>query len=207
MLTFLSWVAAAVFTASTVIMIWMLHRAFQYADVTVTPAQVNNDDDSVVRNFIELLDEARNSMILYDDGKNIDGSVYNDRRVIDAVRSKLRVNPDFKLQCLFDCNDDVGFHKEFANEPQVEIRTRNDTDSGGGVRYKIIDRGMKAYLSRHERGSRERIYKIVDCTTVSKRHRRRVADSVLGKYTADFASAFSAATIRNRAESIWTDRM
>lgn len=196
MLTFLSWVAAAVFTASTVIMIWMLHRAFQYADVTVTPARVN-DDDSVVGNFIELLDEAQTSMILYDDGNNMDGSVYNDPRVIDAVRRKLRGNPDFELQCLFNCNDDMGFRKEFANEPQVEIRTRNDTGSVGGVRYKIIDRGMKAYLSRHGQGSREGIYKIVDCTSVSRRHRSRVADSVLGKYTADFASAFSAATIRN----------
>ena len=195
MLTFLSWVGATVFTASTVIMIWMLHRAFQYADVTVTPARVN-DDDSVAGHFIELLDEAQTSMILYDDGNNMDGSVYNDPQVIDAVRRKLRGNPDFRLQCLFNCNEDVRFRTEFANDPQVEIRTRNDTDSGGGVHYKIIDRGMKAYLSRHERGSRERIYKIVDCTTVSKRHRSRVADSILGRHTADFASAFSAATMR-----------
>lgn len=196
MLTFLGWMAAAIFTACTVIMVWVLHRAFQYADVTVTPAQVN-DDDSAVNNFIELLDEARTSMILYDDGNNMDGSVYNDRRVIDAVRSKLRDNPDFKLQCLFNCNEDVLFRNEFASEPQVEIRIRNDSGSESGVHYKIIDRGMKAYLSRHERGARERIYKIVDCKTVSKRHRRRIAEAVLGKYTADFATAFSAATMRD----------
>ena len=196
MLTFLVWAAAAFFTACTVIIVWVLHRALLYLDVKVTPVQVN-DDDSVVSNFIELLDEAHTSMILHDDGNNMDGSVYNDRRVIDAVRGKLRVNPDFKLQCLFNCNEDVRFRKEFANEPQVEIRTRTVTGSVGGVHYKIIDGGVKAYLSRHERGSRDRIYKIVDCTNVSKRHRSRIAEIVLGKYTADFASAFSAATMRD----------
>ena len=196
MFTFLGWAAAAIFTASTVIMIWMLHRAFQYADVKVTPAQVN-DDNSVAGNFIELLDEAQTSMILCDDGNNRDGSVYNDPRVIAAVRSKLRGTPEFKLQCLFDCNEDVRFRTEFANEPQVEIRTRKHMGSSGGVYYKIIDQGMKAYLSRHERGSREHICKIVDCTSVSRRHRTRIADSVLGKYTADFASAFRGATMGN----------
>ena len=196
MLTFLGWVAAAVFTACTVIMVWVLHRAFQYADVKVTPGRVS-DDGSAVSAFIELLDEAQASMILYDDGNSENGSVYNDRRVIGAVRRKLRDNPDFNLQCLFNCNEDMRFRKEFANEPQVEIRTRNDSGSESGVHYKIIDRGMKAYLSRHERGAGERIYKIVDCTTVSKRHRSRIAESVLGEYTADFATAFSAATMRD----------
>lgn len=196
MLTFLGWVAAVVFMACTVIMVWVLHRALLYVDVKVTPVQVN-DDDSVVSNFIELLDEAHISMILHDHGNNMEGSVYNDRRVINAVRRKLQDNPDFKLQCLFNCNEDVRFRKEFANEPQVEIRPRTATGSVGGVHYKIIDGGVKAYLSRDERGSRDRIYKIVDCTSVSKRHRRRIAESVLGKYTADFTSSFGADTIRN----------
>lgn len=196
MLTFLGWAAATAFTTCTVIMVWGLHRAFQYVDVQVTPGRVS-DDDSAVSDFIELLDEAQASMILYDDGNNADGSLYNDRRVIGAVRSKLRDYTDFTLQCLFNCNEGVRFRKEFANEPQVEIRTRNDSGSESGVHYKIIDKGMKAYLSRHERGARERIFKIVDCTTVSKRHRSRIAKCVLGKYTADFATAFSTATMRD----------
>ena len=97
MLTFLVWAAAAFFTACTVIMVWVLHRALLYLDVKVTPVQFN-DDDSVVSNFLELLDEAHTSMILHDDGNDMDGSVYNDCRVIDAVRRKLQDNPDFKLQ-------------------------------------------------------------------------------------------------------------
>ena len=192
MLTFLGWAAAVCLTACTVFMLWLLHRTFQYVYVEVSPVQIN-DDDSVVSNFIELLDEARTSMILYDDGNDIAGSMYNDTRVIDAVHSKLRHNPDFELRCLFNCDDAVEFRKQFADEPQVEIRTRTDMDSDGRTHYKIIDGGLKAYLSRHCLGSRQRQSKTVDCSNVSKRHRRRVAEFVLSRYTMDFAMAFKAA--------------
>ena len=194
MMAFFGWVAAVISTACTVFIFWMLHRALQYMYVKESPVQIN-DDDSVVSNFIELLGEARTSMILYDDGNDMAGSLYNDSRVIDAVHSKLRDNPDFELRCLFNCNDDVEFRKEFADKPQVEIRTRSDMDSEGRTHYKIIDGGLKAYLSRHSLGSSQRQYKIIDCSNVSKRHRRRVAEFVLSRYTEDFAMAFKEAKV------------
>lgn len=196
MLIVLGWVAVGSFAACTVVIVWVLHRTFQYMYVKVSPVQIN-DDDSAVTNFIELLDEARTSMILYDDGNDMAGSVYNDSRVIDAVRSKLRFNPDFELRCLFNCDEGVKFRKEFTDEPQVEIRTRSDVGRERKVHYKIIDGGVKAYLSRHELGSIQRRFKIVDCTNVSKRHRSRVAGIVLREHTEDFAMAFSAAKVRD----------
>ena len=192
MLIVLGWLAAASLVASTVVIVWLLHRAFQYLYVKVSPVQLNYEN-SVVSNFIELLDEARTSMVLYDDGNDMDGSVYNDTRVIDAVRRKLRSNPDFGLRCLFNCDDDVKFRKEFAHEPQVDIRTRSDVGRERKTHYKIIDGGTKALLSRHEWGSRQRKYKIVDCTNLSKRHRSRVGGIVLRKHIEDFTTAFNAA--------------
>ena len=192
----LGWVAIVSLAASTVVIVWLLYRTFQYVYVQVSPIQIN-DDDSVVRNFIELLDEASTSMILYDDGNDMEGSVYNDSRVIDAVRRKLESNPDFELRCLFNCNDDVKFRKEFTNEPQVDIRTRSDVGRERKVHYKIIDGGMKAYLSRHELGSSQRRFKTIDCTNVSKRHRSRIAADMLRKHTEDFAMAFNAAKARD----------
>ena len=149
--------------------------------VRVTPVQVN-DDDSAVRNFIDLLSAARTSMVVYDSGNDMVGSLYNDRRVIDAVRRKLRASPDFQLQCLFNCDHDVMFRKELANEERVDIRTRIDSGNPGEIHYKMIDGGVKAYLSRHALGSRDRIYKIVDCTSVSKRHRSRVVEGCTTLY-------------------------
>ena len=192
----LGWVAVVILAASTVVIVWLLHRTFQYVYVKVSPERID-DNNSVVSNFVELLDEASSSMILYDDGDDTDGAVYNDSRVIDAVRRKLRSNPDFELPCLFNCNDDVKFRKEFANEPQVDIRTRCYMGRERKVHYKIIDGGTKAYISRHELGSNHRRSKIVDCSNVSKRLRSRVGADVLRKHTEDFATAFSAAKGRD----------
>ena len=188
---FIGWTTVGALAAGTILGVWILLRAFQFVYVRVTPVQVN-DDDSVVRNFIDLLSEARTSMVVYDDGNDMVGSLYNDRRVIDAVRRKLRASPDFQLQCLFNCDHDVMFRKELANEERVDIRTRSNSGNLGEIHYKMIDGGVKAYLSRHALGSRDRIYKIVDCTSVSKRHRSRVVEGVLGKYKEDFSRAFDA---------------
>ena len=191
----LGWLAIVILAASTVVIVCLLHRTFQYVCVKVSPEQIN-DNSSVVSNFVELLNEASSSMILYDDGDDTDGAVFNDSRVVDAVRRKLQSTPDFELRCLFNCNDDVRFRKELANEPQVDIRTRCNMGHERKTHYKIIDGGVKAYLSRHELGSNQRRFKIVDCSNVSKRLRSRVGASVLRKHTEDFAMAFNAAKVQ-----------
>lgn len=195
MLTFFSWATASGVVVSTVEGVWYLLRSYHFQYVEVTLVKVN-DDASVARKFIQLLDEAKALMIVYDDGNNTSGSLYNDRSVIDAVRIKLRSAPEFKLQCLFNCDDQVELRRELANEPQVDIRTRRDSGRGSKIHYKIIDGGEKAYLSRHEPGATKRRFRIVDCTGVPEDHRRRVAKSMLGRHVADFARAFNVAPPR-----------
>ena len=195
MLTFFSWLTAGVLVVSAVAGVWYLLRSFHFLYAEVTHAIVN-DDESVASNFIRLLDEARASMIVYDDGNNMQGSPYNDPSVIDAVRSKLRSDPAFELRCLFNSNEPMEFRKELEHERQVDIRTRRDSGRGSKIHYKIIDGGEKAYLSKHERGASKQRFRIVDCTGVPERHRRRVAKSLLGRHVADFARAFNAAEMR-----------
>lgn len=192
MLTFFSWVTAAGLVASTVAGVLYLLRSFHFQYVEVTPIRVN-DHASVARNFIQLLGEARASMIVYDDGNNVQGSLYSEQSVIDAVRGRLRADPAFELRCLFDSDDQVEFRWELANEPQVDIRTRRDSGRGAKIHYQIIDGGEKAYLSRHGRGASKRRSRTIDCTGVPERHRSRVAKSMVGRHVADFARAFSAA--------------
>lgn len=188
---FFAWALVVCTALVTCFLIWLLNRGFQFLYVEATPPEIN-DDDSAATSFVAMLDEARESMIVYDDGDNIEGSLYSDRRAIDAVRGKLRVNPTFKLQCLFNCDDHLAFQQELEGEPQVDIRIRSGSASANAVHYKIIDGGEKAYLSRHDLGSRERRFRIVDCTGVPRRHRRRVADSILGSYKEHFDKAFEA---------------
>lgn len=191
MLVFLSWATVAWAVVATVMIFWMLHRAFQIQYVRTTPSAIDNGE-SAVRSFVCMLNEAQESLIIFDDGDDIDGSLYNDRRVIDAVQDKLRDNPEFELRCLFDCHDDLLFRKELERERQVSIRTRSSCAPTDGIYYQIIDGGTKAYLSRHVCGSKDRRFRLVDCTCVPRRHRGRVADTVLGRYKEDFEHAFEA---------------
>ena len=139
-----------------------------------------------------MLNEAQESLIIYDDGDNSEGSLYNDRRVIEAVLEKLKDNPLFEVRCLFNCNDELLFRKELKGERQVDVRIRSNSAPEDGIHYKIIDGGSKAYLSRHALGSKQGRYKIVDCTRVPLRYRADVADSLLGTYKEDFERAFEA---------------
>lgn len=190
-LTFLSWVLVVLFVAATIFIIWALNRTFQLLLVQSTPSGIN-DDNAVARYFLKLLSEAQDSMIVYDDGNNMEKSVYNNNGVIDAVRTKLKDNPSFELRCLFNCDDALAFRKEFAGHQQVDIRICSSQLHTNEVHYKIIDGGAKAYLSRHASGASECRFRVVDCTPVRKRHRGRVANIVLGRYKEHFEQAFEA---------------
>ena len=196
MLVFFSWVVCAWLVVATVIMFWMLHRAIQFGYVHSTSPAVN-DDASAVTSFLGMLNEAEESLIIYDDGDDSDGSLYKDRRVIEAVQHKLGDNPAFEVRCLFNCDDNLLFRRELEGKRQVHVRIRSNGPSDDGIHYKIIDGGAKAYLSRHALGAKQRRYTIIDCTRVPPRHRGHVADSLLGMYKEDFEHAFEASAAVN----------
>lgn len=196
MLDFLSWVAIAGFGVLMFVILRILNRGFQVVYVRFTEPEIDYNAVAV-ENFVCMLKEARESMIVYDDGDNTEGSLYNDPQVINAVHNKLQAKPEFVLQCLFNRDNDHLFKKELAGTPSVTIRTRSSSVPAHEIHYKIIDDGQKAYLSRHRLGSSERRFKIVDCTEVSPRHRERVADVVLGRYKNHFERAFAASKPAN----------
>ena len=191
MLVFFSWVVCAWLVVATAIMFWTLHRAFQFCYVRSTSPAIN-DNASALRSLLGMLNEAQESLIIYDDGDNSEGSLYNDRRVTEAVREKLKDNPLFEVRCLFNCNDELLFRKELKGERQVDVRIRSNSAPEDGIHYKIIDGGAKAYVSRHAMDSKQGRYRIVDCTRVPLRYRADVADSLLGTYKEDFERAFEA---------------
>ena len=171
-----------------------LYKACSLLYVSTTRA--TNDNDKAVQHFIDLLNEAKKKMTIYDDGNDMDGSAYKDTEVIDAVRRKLDQNPGFEMQCFFNYDHDLPFRKAFDNHPRVDIRT------GGGlgdrdVHYKIIDDGKKAYLSRHDLGDSNRSFKQIDCTEVPERHLKYVTDAILGEYKEDIERKFSSSNTAN----------
>ena len=147
-----------------------------------------NSDKTAAENFLALLQDGKESMVVYDDGNKMEGSLYRDNAVIDAVRLKLSENPNFRLSCYFNFDDDMPFTQAFEGHPRVRIVTGRGDRPDDDVHYKIIDGGLKAHISRHEVASKERRYRVIDCTRVPRRWRGHVADVLLESHKAHASS-------------------
>ena len=174
------WVVIVMAGVCLLLTIWVLYRGLPFFRVAVTMSG-DNDDDLAATHFIELLNEAKKSMDVYDDGNDMDGSIYKNSNVIRAAMSKMEQHPDFKLTCYFHFDGNLPFTQKLVEYPNVKIvtggaRTRSDSD----VHYKIIDGGRKAHVSQHQVGAKERSYKVFDCTYVPDRALANVTDVLFG---------------------------
>ena len=166
--------------ASFIIAYWLIDRSFSdawaFMKVNITP-NMSNDDASAIDKLVPLVEEAEATIEIYDDGENFPESMYNDEYFVSTVEEKLRTS-NIKIKCLFNEDDDLLFTHRLGKNPQVSIYTRV---KGGRsqTHYKIIDGGLKAYLSVHiENESRDRAFKEVDCSKVPKRKMAMVADTL-----------------------------
>lgn len=131
--------------------------------VRMMPEENNSDEDNL-KNMIQLIEEAEEILEIYDDGDAFEASIYNNKRFLDSVHTKLNRNKEFVVQCLFNFDEGLKFSQEFAEENRVQIYVRKGKRPRDDIHYKIIDKGKKAYLSSHPKGDRERRFKIVDST-------------------------------------------
>lgn len=163
-----------------IVAVTILYRGLAFLRVSTEVAW--NSDETAASNFLALLQVATESMVVYDDGNKMEGSIYQNQGVIDAVRKKLSENPGFRLSCYFNFDDNMPFTEALKEHPHVRIVTGHGDRPSDDVHYKIIDRGLKAHVSRHELASQERRYRVIDCTGVPKRRRAHVADELLEPY-------------------------
>ena len=166
-----------------IVAVMIIYRGWAFLRVSTVPVDWNSDR-TAENNFVALLQEATESMVVYDDGNKMEGSIYQSQQVIDAVRKKLSKNPGFRLSCYFNFDDEVLFTKELKEHPCVQIVTGHGDRPDDDVHYKIIDGGLKAHISRHEVASQERQYRMIDCTKVPKGRRTDVAEVLLEPYKA-----------------------
>ena len=169
-----------------VVAVAILYRGWAFLQVSTVVGW--NSDKTAAENFLALLQDGKESMVVYDDGNKMEGSIYRDNAVIDAVRLKLSENPNFRLSCYFNFDDDMPFTQAFEGHPRVRIVTGHGDRPDGDVHYKIIDGGLKAHISRHEVASKERRYRVIDCTRVPRRWRGHVADVLLESHKAHASS-------------------
>lgn len=152
------------------------------AFLQVSTASGWNSDETAAAQFIGLLDEAETSMVVHDDGNEMKGSIYENAKVVDAVRQKLSDNRGFRLSCHFNFDASLRFTSELAGCDGVRIEVGNDARPEDDIHYKIIDGGRKAHVSHHELDSRERWYKVIDCSGVPRRLLAHVTDVLLRRY-------------------------
>ena len=159
-----------------------IRRAWPLLYVSATAG--THDKAEAIPRFIELLNEARESMIIYDDGRDVDEPIYGSKAVIDAVEEKLK-DPSFKFKCFFSHDRRSRFVQHFEAPPRggteapprVEIETVQPLRHPGETCWKIIDGGKKIYLSRNSPGGIHR-YRLIDCTQVPEQALGRAMDAV-----------------------------
>ena len=126
-----------------------------------------NDDTGALNSVLWLIEEARDSLEIFDDGNRMTESIYEQQRLIDALREKLDTHPDFRVTCFFnDSARDLRFRRAFAGHPQVEVFAGLDPERQSQkkeVHYKIVDGGRIGYVSQHGHSESERLYQQWDC--------------------------------------------
>ena len=150
---------------AVVIGVRQLRNAVEVSRTDVTKMRPNSDT-SVEAIVLKLIEQAEREVVLYDDGESTKGSLYQSRRVVDALRSKLQA-PSFKVDCVL--NEMTGttlFERELGPLDNVRIRQRRENPST--IHYKIFD-GTVGYISRHRPGEPTRNRKLIDCTRAQSR--------------------------------------
>ncbi len=154
---------------------------WQLQSIEILPWE-KNDDEKAISLVISLVDEAEEQIELYDDGNKIESSLYDDGRFIDAIKDKLEKNKDFRVQCMFNYDEDLQFKEAFKNDARVLIYVRQGQERPQDTHYKIIDDGRKAYLSQHVAGADRRAYRMVDCSRVNKAQLKKIDRFLFGDY-------------------------
>lgn len=143
-----------------------------------------NDDEAAADMFIRVLSAAKESVVIHDNGDRIDGTVYEDERVINAVRQQLEKHQALKIRCLFNDREELALVQRIgaAYPDRFHAFYRCGPRPVGDVHYKIADGGVLGHLSAHGHRQPERSFKLLDCTQAKPRTRR----SVFGKYLKQF---------------------
>lgn len=142
-----------------------------------------NEPGVATENFIETVEHAKDLLIIHDDGNYMGGSVYNDRKAIDAVVSRMNEQKSLKVKCWFNVESETelglvaAIRKEGHLGTRFEVRYRKPSAlrlwrfSWFDPHYKIADDGRFGTVSRHALGASRRRFRIEDCVQASEKGR------------------------------------
>ena len=152
-----------------------------------------NSGEKAVVYFMRVLEEADEQMMIHDDGDSVDGSVYNNKKVIAALDRRLKGGSNLKVRILFN-NPGVQLDiLELAKKhgDRLRVRYRKGGRPVGDIHYKIADRRL-GYFSEHDEGSTERKIWIYEFQHAPRRARDWVFGDTIRRFEQEFAQAEAA---------------
>ena len=185
----LATILVAIHSISFVIGIYILYTNWPY--FSMQKSRRLNNDRMATESFAKLMKDAEFKMCISDHGNIMDESVYENDQIIRVVEEKLEDSPNFRIQCGFTSEDENKFRKRLEGHPRVVIINRTEEPGLEYPHYKIIDNGVKAYLSQHALGSKERMVQRYDFSrTKIRRGQPDVINEYLGDYLEDIETTF-----------------
>lgn len=163
----------------------LLHEFNQAATVSgILTSKGENDDKQALESILWLIAEAQESLEIFDDGNEMDGSIYQEASLTNAIREKLAKTPSFRVVCYFNEEEELLFHEAFKDEDRVRIfpgLEPHPKNRPSEVHYKIVDGGRIGYVSQHGYSGSIREYQQWDCRHFSGRKLKAKADFLYKK--------------------------
>lgn len=132
---------------------------YRLGDHLVSRRSGTNNDREAVDMYVDLIGKSKRKLWIRDDGNDSENTVYNNERVLQALKSQFINHPKLEVRCLFNDRKPLLGVREVANEnPRVVIRYTNDERPPNQLHYKIVDEGKILHLSTHVHGAEERGY-------------------------------------------------
>lgn len=151
-----------------------------------------NTNEQAKDDFLRLIDEAKERIEIFDDGDDMEESIYQKEEVVAKVKEKLRQVKNFQIDCYFNDDNELLFRQELENEDGVRIIAGIDPSRPPDqTHYKIADNGRIAYLSEHGHKESERNYRFLDCRALTGNAFRTTTDFLLEKYQRDVRETVS----------------
>ena len=148
-------------------------------DMSIRDTRGVNTDYVAAQIFMDMVTQARHSIVIHDDGNDMPGSIYNNDDVIEVVRRQVKKYPELEIQCWFNNKDDIKLLQLIDGENRANFKVWYTEGSRPpqDIHYKIVDQGAIVYLSRHRHGERESGYTLrkVGTSWFSKRTREKIS--------------------------------
>ena len=180
-------VVLALVVVAAVVSVWLAH-----AHSLLRVTDVEDDNEDAIGHFRAVLDRAEREFLMHDDGDKTDGSLYDDRETIEAVRERLRVCPHLKIRCLLNFNADVEMAALSGDyDGRFEVRYLHQRPVND-VHFKIADGGKMAYLSVHPKGVTEGQSQVIEDLGAPKFVQKRRLGGLIEDFNTGFERAHPA---------------